>query len=239
MAFMVMSSTVMAQSLQFNVDGLGLMGNSSYKVDGDELTTKDWGFAVNAQVEVYPNVLLEGNFSSSWATKKMEEEQAVDLTEGDAYRQNLVLAGAKYRVLADNGMDFFVGAGYGRADVSLSQTTAVEAVPLTEADLEKHLFSGWGVYGKAGVVVAINQQFSIRGDVAYSPAARFTSDDVDEIKGSLLSGRGVLAYSINPSMGVQVGVVHNTVSGTKGDDGAEFKGNFSATMYGAGLVLSF
>ncbi len=223
-----------AQEMEFTLDGFGGIGMTTIgpgMEDADDLKTRDWSFLINAEAEVYPNIVVEGRYISSWARQVEDDDEfkAVgDVDWLDSASLNLVMAGAKYRLLEDNDLSAFLGAGY-------SMGTA-------KADLGNDSWSvdSKGFYGRAGIQMAVTPEITIRGDLSYAP---FNTGDFSwvfdpevngadvsgsEAKGTidsvLMTGRGSVTYQINEMLGVQVGVSYQSFS-YKGDVTETYNGN--------------
>jgi len=165
---LLIAGSVSVFASSFQADGAYLLGTVEEDVDGT-------AFLLNAEAELYPNVLVEGSFLSG---KEKADDEAKSLS--------LMLAGAKYRVLSETGMDIFVGAVYGT---------------YSYAELE-----GNGIYGKVGLRFELSPELVVSGDVAYAPKAKFGEDDTE---GTLLSGRGSISYTIMENIGVQATFLRN------------------------------
>lgn len=228
LAVLLGSGAVMAQS-QVSLDGLYMMGNGSY----DAVSTKDWALSLNGEVEVYSNVLVDASFASSWAYQKKGAADFDKLPADELFKQDVLTVGAKYRLLADPSMAFSLGAGYAKANIAVNTT-------------DKDTLDGWGIYGKGDVKFAVSPQISVNGSVSYTPAANFTFDSdqagfakIDKITGSIATGRGAVVYHFTDAVGVQVGITYSAVNASKGASGADYKGDFSTTTYGAGVSFRF
>lgn len=254
-----------AQEMEFTLDGFGGIGTTKFDPGIDEfedLNTRDWSFLINAEAEVYPNIVVEGRYISSWARQvEVEDEfKAVgDVDEFDSASLNLVMAGAKYRVLEDNDLSAFLGAGYSMGTYKITFGDNGEEI---KWDVDSK-----GFYGRAGLAMAITPEITVRGDLAYAPfnksdysIAVSYGEESDSASGTLdsvlMTGRGSVTYQINEMFGVQAGVSYQSFT-YKGDISLDngngvgmdevpaeantesIDGRVNSTIFGAGVVVSF
>ncbi|NLJ73876.1 MAG: hypothetical protein GX331_02660 [Firmicutes bacterium] len=196
---LVLTASVGVLAASFEADGSYLFGETQF----NDTKSKDQGFLVNAAAEIYSNIFVDGSLLSVTGEVEGAENKPA---------QRLMLIGAKYRVLGDEGLEVFAGGGWGTYDYE---------------DLD-----GKGIFGKLGLRFDVHPAISIVGDVSYAP--KFKSDvaeGVDGLEGTLLSGRASVSYQVMSDLGIQATIMHNTV-----DMGTE---KVTSTLYGGGIVLRF
>ena len=196
---LVLTASVGVLAASFEADGSYLFGETQF----NDTKSKDQGFLVNAAAEIYSNIFVDGSLLSVTGEIEGAENKPA---------QRLMLIGAKYRVLGDEGLEVFAGGGWGTYDYE---------------DLD-----GKGIFGKLGLRFDVHPAISIVGDVSYAP--KFKSDvaeGVDGLEGTLLSGRASVSYQVMSDLGIQATIMHNTV-----DMGTE---KVTSTLYGGGIVLRF
>ncbi len=224
-----------AGAMMFQVDGLYLLGNSDSEFAGATMTTKGLNFSAGVQAEVFPDILADARYLFSAADSLQVGDEFEEFGDNSGYKAdfNLITGGIQYRVMEEDGIGFFVGAGY--ALLSGEYKRAVEVGAATEGD--GGTLSGSSFYGKARVAVDVNRDVSFYGDLAFAPMVKnFALGSADDGEGSILSARGGVVYHINEMLGIQAGV---DFSSAKAEFADADNFSVSSVLYGAGVVVRF
>ncbi len=223
---LMVGGSVSALAQSFELDALGFMGlGNAIKIGAVEKKTNDFGFAASARAELFNNVVVEGRYLMSNATKVDENGEMKDLGQGVKIGSNLILGGLSYRVLSDNEMSVYAGIGYAMAQGFAGKD-------------KESTYTGQGIFGRVGLSFEISRQISVHGDVVFSPKSKFDMKipgDTKDVEGTIMSGQGRIVYSLNDMFGVQAGFSRSDVRMKSG----AVEGNLSSTLFGAGVVMRF
>lgn len=201
---LVLTASVGVLAASFEADGSYLFGETQF----NDTKSKDQGFLVNAAAEIYSNIFVDGSLLSVTGEIEGAENKPA---------QRLMLIGAKYRVLGDEGLEVFAGGGWGTYDYEDKDTAKLD---------------GKGIFGKLGLRFDVHPAISIVGDVSFAPKFKSEgADGADSVEGTLLSGRASVSYQVMSDLGIQATIMHNTV-----DMGTD---KVTSTLYGGGIVLRF
>ena len=181
LGILVIATTFVANAVSFEGDVSYLFGI------GD---SKSRGFAAHAMVEVMDQIIADGSFLSTNATKANG-----DASEETSLRTNLISVGGLYRPVNDSDLEVFVGAGFLKLTV---QETGSDDV------------SGQGIYGKFGFKFLPMSQLSIMADVSYAP--KYKERDTNAASGHLISARATASYEVMEGLEVQGTIKHYRAS---------------------------
>lgn len=216
-----------AAAYRLEVDGFYLQGSTAANFTGSSLTTQGLNAAVGANLEIVSNFLVQGSYLFSRADEVRIDNQFQEISE-DAFYQvdlNIALAGAKYRVYADEEVAVFLGGGY--------------ATLFGEFDDGASAVGSWSAssfYLQIGAYADLSRDFAFFADLAYAPRINNTVfGDLSEGTGTLRRVHTGILFKFNDVLGFQAGVNRHRFS-------ADFAGETirtAATYYGLGLNLRF
>ncbi|NLJ80879.1 MAG: hypothetical protein GX335_07635 [Firmicutes bacterium] len=188
--------------LAFNAMAISLDGDLSYVLGQSDGFTggshKMGGFLVNADVEIFPQVLADGFFLSSDSSGEGEEKFSVQILAG----------GAKYRLDIDSELDVFLGAGWSNFEIKS----------------ESNPNSGSGFYGKLGLKFEFDPQIRLVGDLNYAPKFRFEDQNGTFLSGRATLSYDVFeGIGIQGTIGRYRANADKSLSGTFYGGGVTFK----------------
>ncbi|GEM_PF-5449478 len=215
-AVFAMGSVVSAAT----VDGLFMYKISeTYEVDGEKTDAEGFmTFDIGAEAELYPNIVVDGRFLFSDS-------------DDDDFGFGLYQAGARYRLMAENGVEVHLGGG---------------VAGLTGTKVDGRDLTGFSVYGKAHANIELSPEFGLYAEGSYAPGllGSFNFDDL-EGSGQIMRVRGGVTYDFTDMIGLQVGLSYTDIkvddfeAEDNGNNGGAEEVKINSLLGGAGVVIRF